>query len=53
MVRYRKFITAVLGAALSAVSLGLLDGTAAKWVTVSIAFATSLGVYTVPNSENT
>ncbi len=34
-----------------AVTQGLLDGTAAEWVTVGVALLTSLGVYTVPNDN--
>lgn len=47
--RYRKFIAALLGAASLAVSQGLIAGTAARWVAIIIATATSLGVYRVSN----
>lgn len=47
----RKFITALIGAAAVAVSVGLLPAEYNDYVTVVIAFATSLGVYAVPNEK--
>jgi hypothetical protein len=44
-----KFITALVGAASLAVTQGLIEGTAAKWVAIIIGVATALGVYVVPN----
>jgi hypothetical protein len=46
----RKFVVAVIGAASLAVSQGLIEGTAAKWVAIGIAVATAAGVYLVPNT---
>lgn len=47
----RKFITALIGAAAVAVSVGLLPEEYNDYVTVVIAFATGLGVYVVPNKK--
>lgn len=49
--RYRKFATALAGAAATAVSQGLIDGNAAKWVGIALGLATAAGVYAVPNKE--
>lgn len=49
MTNVRKFIAALVGAALSALSLGLLPDEWAPWVTVAIAFLTAAGVYAAPN----
>lgn len=46
-----KYLTALLGAAALAVSQGLIEGTAAKWVAVIIGVATAMGVYVVPNKK--
>ena len=48
---YRKFVVAIIGAAIMAVNEGLISGTAAKWVSIVIAVATALGVYVTPNEE--
>lgn len=47
----KKFITAVVGALLAAVSVGLLPPTYNDYVTVGITFLTALGVYVVPNKK--
>lgn len=46
----RKAVTALVGAAGEAVTLGLVTATWGKWLAVGIAFATALGVYVVPNA---
>lgn len=46
-----KYLTALLGAAALAVTQGLIEGTAAKWVAVIISVATAAGVYVVPNKQ--
>lgn len=48
MTQYRKLIAALVGAATLAVSQGLVDGTAAKWVGIGVAFLTAAGVYAAP-----
>jgi hypothetical protein len=45
----RKAIVAILGAMATAVTQGLIDGAAAKWVAIAIIVATGFGVYIVPN----
>jgi hypothetical protein len=45
----RKFIAAVAGLAAIALTQGLIEGTAAKWVAIILAFATAAGVYVLPN----
>ena len=45
-----KFATALVAAAGIALSQGLIEGTAAKWVAVIIGFAGAVGVYVVPNT---
>lgn len=47
---YRKAIAAVVGAAATAVSLGLLGDPWDKWLAVVVAFVTAAGVYAVPNA---
>lgn len=49
MNRYRKLIAALVGAALIAVSEGVLPGESQSYINVAIAFLTILGVYAVPN----
>jgi hypothetical protein len=49
--RYAKFITAAIGAALFAVSKGLLPEEVGNWVSVAVVFLTPLGVYMTPNAE--
>jgi hypothetical protein len=49
MTRYSKLIAAIFGAIATAVSLNLVPDDVTKWTAVAIAFATSLGVYVVPN----
>lgn len=46
----RKFITALIGAALTALSLGLIPDAAGSWIAVVVTFATAYGVYKVPNA---
>ena len=45
----RKFITALVGAAIVAVSQGLLPAAVGDWLTVLVTFLTALGVYVIPN----
>lgn len=45
----KKFITAFLGALMVAITEGVLSDDYKGYVIVAIAFATSLGVYAVPN----
>jgi hypothetical protein len=45
----RKAIVALIGAASMAVTQGLIEGTAAKWVAIAVILATGAGVYAVPN----
>ena len=47
----RKFITALIGAVIVAVSLGLLPAAVGKWVAVASAFLSALGVYALPNDK--
>ena len=47
----RKFIVALLGAIVVAVSLGLLPAAVGDWVAVVTAFLTSLGVYGIHNAR--
>lgn len=47
----RKFIAALLGALATAVTVGVIQDPYAAYVAVAIAFATSLGVYAVPNER--
>ena len=49
--KYAKFWTALAGAVGMAVTLGLITGSAVKWVAVGIAFLTSLGVVVIPNTQ--
>lgn len=51
MKAYRKLIAALVGAATTAVALGLLPDASAKWVAVFVAFVTAAGVYKVPNDD--
>jgi len=51
--KYRKFLVAVVGAASEALTLGLVHGTVAHWVTIGIGIATALGIYAVPNAPST
>lgn len=48
-----KFIAALIGAVVVAVSVGLLPASVSGWVAVVSAFLTALGVYAVPNKEET
>lgn len=45
----RKFIVAVIGAVVVAVSVGILPPVVGDYVTVITAFLTALGVYAVAN----
>jgi hypothetical protein len=46
--QYSKLLPALAGAATLAVSQGLIDGTAAKWVGIVVGFLTAAGVYVAP-----
>lgn len=46
-----KFIAALIGAVVVAVSVGLLPASVSGWVVVVTAFLTALGVYAVPNRQ--
>lgn len=48
MTRFNKLLAALAGAATLAVTQGLIDGTAAKWVGIAVGFLTAAGVYAVP-----
>lgn len=47
---YRKFLVALAGVAAQAVNLGLVHGTAAEWVSVTLAALTAAGVVATPNT---
>lgn len=47
----RKFVVALLGAVLVAVSQGLLPAAVGDWTTVVVSFLTALGVYAVKNES--
>lgn len=51
LARYSKFITALVGAVATAISLGLVPQEYENWVAVAISFFTALGVYAVPNQQ--
>ena len=46
----RKFFTALLGAVVVAVSVGLLPAAVGGWVAVASSFLTAYGVYRTPNA---
>lgn len=46
--QYNKFIVAIAGAIALAIAENVSD---AKWASIALAFATSLGVYAVKNKE--
>lgn len=48
----RKFVVAFFGAISVAIAQGLLPENWSSWVTVVVAFLTSVGVYGVPNKED-
>ena len=48
----RKFIVAFIGALVTLVTQGFIEGDAAKLVAIIVIFATSFGVYVVPNTVN-
>lgn len=48
----KKFVVAFVGALGVALSEGLLPDTWGSWITVLVAFLTSIGVYGVPNKED-
>lgn len=48
-----KFITALIGAIVVAISVGLLPASVSGWVAVATAFLTALGVYAAPNRKET
>jgi hypothetical protein len=45
----RKFVVALAGAAAVAVSVGVVPEAVEPYITVALAFLTSLGVYVAPN----
>ncbi|HVW33475.1 MAG TPA: hypothetical protein VHL53_13125 [Acidimicrobiia bacterium] len=47
--RIAKFLTALAGAGAQILSLGLVDGHAKDWLSVTIGLATAAAVYLVPN----
>lgn len=47
----RKFVVALLGAVLTAVSLGLLPADVENYVAVAASFAAAYGVYIIPNKK--
>ena len=49
LAKYNKLIAALIGAVAVAISEGVIKGTAETACTITIAFLTALGVYTVPN----
>lgn len=51
MAKYRKLITAVVGAVGLAITEGVVPGVASRYVAIGVAFLTALGVYTVPNGQ--
>lgn len=48
-----KFLVALVGAISTAISEGLLPDAWSSYVTVAVVFLTALGVYQVPNKEET
>ncbi len=48
MAKYRKFIVAVIGFAVSVASVYFTDTT---WLPPLVAFLTAIGVYQVPNAK--
>lgn len=50
MKAYNKLWVAVATAAAGTISLGLVNGDAAKWVTIGLMFLGALGVYAVKNT---
>lgn len=50
MAHYNKFWVALSAALAASLTVGLAEGTVAKYVTVAIAFIGALGVYAVPNN---
>lgn len=52
LIEVRKFLAALTGAVATAVSMGLVSGTAEHWITGALAVAaTALAVYYVPNGS--
>lgn len=49
----KKFLVALVGAISTAISEGLLPDSWSSYVTVTVVFLTALGVYQVPNKEET
>jgi hypothetical protein len=47
----RKFIAAIVGTALTAVSLGLIPEDQSKYVATAVSFLAALGVYVVKNDQ--
>lgn len=52
MNKYNKLWVALATAAAGTISLGLVDGNGAKWVTIGLMFAGALGVFAVSNSTS-
>lgn len=50
MSEYRKFVVALVTAAASALSLGLIPDPWDGWTTVAVAALGAIGVYAVPNT---
>lgn len=51
MKEYRKLMVAVVTTLSEAVTLGLIEGDGAKWVTLVIAGAGAFGVYAIRNGD--
>ena len=47
----RKFLVALIGAVVVAVSVGLVPAAVGDWMTVVTAFLTAYGVWAVPNER--
>lgn len=47
----RKFLVALIGAVVAAVSIGLIPAAVGDWMTVVTVFLTAYGVYAVPNER--
>ena len=52
LARYRKFLVALAGVLAQAVNQGLVEGTAAQWVTIILAALTAAGVVATPNEKS-
>lgn len=47
----RKFLVALIGAVVAAVSIGLVPAAVGDWMTVVTVFLTAYGVWAVPNER--